>query len=216
MKNRILLSVLLALSGLSTAAAMAQAAAPLYDVHAYWGDASLTPGGKGQFSVQIRNVGDEDGKGPITILAQLPEGVTATNVSLPFGVYGDLLKEYGLCSGVGTETVQCELTDFLVSEFRGPGLGLGLAPSTKVPRPPRSRWRRGISAEWLFPDVIDVAIDPEASGSPRIRSPSPVAAPSETRVTSIRFPSVSFSPPLASCPAASRPTSSMPPIRADR
>ncbi len=156
-------SILLAAS---MAGAARAAAAPVYDVKDTWGDTNLQPGGEGQFSIQIRNIGVEDGSGELKILIHLPAGVTATHVGWPY-ISGDLNEEFHLCTGIGTETIECKLTKFLVEEYYE--VGLARAPSTKKSN---GLGTFGIGACCGFqPDgylptlFIDVAIDPAASGT---------------------------------------------------
>ena len=143
----------------ATLAATPQAsAAPLYDVKASWGSTTLPPGGEGQFSLQVRNIGTEDGKGDLIIVDQLPGGVTATDIHGAFANYGGGYDCSILEAGA---KVQCVMTDFWVSEFNKAGFehGLAEAPGTKT-----------TSLAGLYPTgylpllFIDVAIDPGASG----------------------------------------------------
>ena len=151
--------VWLALGAALLAAAFAgsaqAAAAPLYDVKAFWGDTNLTPGGEGQFAIQTRNIGDQDGKGAITVVDQLPEGVKATHIAAPYGGIGEHFE----CSGLGTETVQCVLPEFWVSEFEGHGLAR--APGTGGAGEIGSLFPTG----YLPMIFIDVEIDPAATGT---------------------------------------------------
>jgi hypothetical protein len=83
---------------LGVCATSAEAAEPVYTVKASWGDTHLPPGGEGQVTLVIRNVGDADGSGATTVVDQLPQGVIAKEI------HGDLASK---CGGVGTETVKC-------------------------------------------------------------------------------------------------------------
>jgi uncharacterized repeat protein (TIGR01451 family) len=127
----------LALFGLS---AQAQAAEPFYAIKATWGDTLLPPGGEGQFTLQVRNSGQENGSGPMTVEDQLPAGVTVT------GFEGGLAST---CSGVGTGLAKCE---FMAEEAHAQAPGtfgaLGLIP-------------RG----FLSLIFVNVAVDPGASGT---------------------------------------------------
>jgi hypothetical protein len=129
-------------------------AGPLYDVKATWGDTNLPPGGEGQFAIQTRNIGDQDGKGPITIVDELPEGVKASHIAAPFGSIGEHFE----CSGIGTDTVECVLPEFWVSEFEGHGLAR--APGTK-----NAQLTALFPTGYLPTIFIDVEIDSEATGS---------------------------------------------------
>jgi hypothetical protein len=48
--------------------------APVYDIHAYWGDTNLPPGGEGQFVVAARNLGEVAGSEDLIIEDELPPG----------------------------------------------------------------------------------------------------------------------------------------------
>lgn len=107
MNRRLLLPLFAALLAVLPAAAPAQAAVgPLYDIRTTWGDSNLPPGGEGQFTLQVRNVGEEAKEEALTITAQLPAGVTATAVHWDHFLSADLSS---YCSGLGTGTVTCVL-----------------------------------------------------------------------------------------------------------
>ncbi len=106
MNRRVLLVGLLACTAAIFGGATAQAAlGPLYDIKTSWGDTNLTPGGEGQFTFRIRNIGDATGDVPLTITDQMPPGVTIIRIAWP-GPNEDLSS---LCSGVGTGTLNCAL-----------------------------------------------------------------------------------------------------------
>ena len=122
------------------------AAAPLYDVKATWGDTNLTPGGAGQFLVQVRNIGDEASEEELTITDEFPEGVEVTGIHMSLGV------DYsGLCSGVGTGTLECSLEGPLLAQLAAPP---GRTGGNTSPTP----------AGYLPTIYVNVAIDPGASG----------------------------------------------------
>ncbi len=52
------------------------AAAPAWSVSTVWGPANLAPGQTGMFKVQVRNTGDSNSTGTVTVTTQLPPGVT--------------------------------------------------------------------------------------------------------------------------------------------
>jgi hypothetical protein len=128
-------------------------AAPQFDVKATWGDTNLPPGSEGQFLIQVRNVGVENGTGTLTVVDEFPAGVTATNVAIPYGFLD--FTAASECTGLGTETIECKLPAEAV-EFLGAALGTkkegfgfgGMQPSGYLPT--------------LH---VDVAVDPGASGS---------------------------------------------------
>ena len=84
------------------------ATGPLYDIKATWGDTNLPPGGEGQFTVQVRNIGDAAGteEEDLTITDELPASVTMTGIHWMFGEVNLCeFEEFGFhCSGVGTDT----------------------------------------------------------------------------------------------------------------
>jgi hypothetical protein len=119
-------------------------AGPLYDVHAFWGDTNLPPGGEAEFVVQARNLGDATGSEPLTITDELPAGIKVKEIRF-FGIAGTA------CSGVGTGVAKCSLTVSQLPSLAAPGGNAGnvfLAPSGFLP-----------------PIYIDVEIEPGASGT---------------------------------------------------
>jgi hypothetical protein len=158
--------IVIALSLFGVAAAQA-APEPMAAVKATWGDTNLPPGGAGVFTVQARNIGEADFSPGLNIIDELPAGVTATRIlwgqDKEENVYGQCEKlswafceaEFGIspnCTGLGTETVRCELVERDVSFF-----GQGKAPVNS----------KGYSfAEptgYLPPIFIEVAVDHGAS-----------------------------------------------------
>src|SRR6476659_2560053 len=135
-------------------AASAQAAAgPVYDVKASWGDTNLTPGGEGEFSLQVRNIGDGTAEEEMTITDELPEGVEVTNIAWNEQGFGDLTAFFP-CTGVGTETATCTIPSgaafFVPIIF--PAQGVFAGPD-------------GASPTGYAPQIfVDVAVDPGASG----------------------------------------------------
>jgi hypothetical protein len=128
--------LLIAILGGSVARA---AVGPLYDVKATWGDTYLSPGGKGQFVIQGRNVGDALLEEDLIITDELPAGVTVTNIK--FDEFGGFL-----CSGIGTNTATCFVPGFLV-------------PFLNPPSDPLANGSKG----YLPTMYVDVEID---SGAP--------------------------------------------------
>jgi hypothetical protein len=132
-KRRALPLGLIALATAIGAALPAQAlAGPLYDVHAYWADTNLPPGGEGQFVIQGRNIGDAAGSEDIVIEDQLPAGVTVKSIRFepsPGFDLGDIL-----CAGKGTSTAACLLPGFILEELAPPpGDEAELVPSGYLP-----------------------------------------------------------------------------------
>jgi uncharacterized repeat protein (TIGR01451 family) len=151
------LAALLVVAVAAHSASPAHAAiGPYFDVRAAWGDTDLAPGGSGQFEVQVRNVGDADAtEEELSITDHLPPGVMATSVRWD-GRFGDFSA---LCTGVGSDTVTCnipkELSSLVPLLLPAPGpIASGLIGAT-------SAEPTGY-AHTLF---IDVAIDPGVSGS---------------------------------------------------
>jgi hypothetical protein len=151
MRRRALLWGLGALIVAACAAVPAAAlAAPEYDVKATWSDTILPPGGEGDFDIWIHDLADPPGAEDLFVEDRLPEGVSAT------GIYFSRIGNQNLgegelyCSGVGTETVQCDFPAAVVSELmQAPGAQAG-----DTARP-----------TGFFPQIaIGVAIDPAAEG----------------------------------------------------
>lgn len=78
-------------------------ATPAWQVHARWGDTNLPPGGKAEFLLYVRNAGTSAGSGTLTIIDQLPTGVSIDKIS-SVGPYDDVAQ---YCSGVGTGVLNC-------------------------------------------------------------------------------------------------------------
>jgi hypothetical protein len=104
------------------------AVGPLYDVKATWGPTYLTPGdtkadtAEAQFSIQVRNVGDAVGNEDLIITDELPIGVRATAINWP----NPNLSAEKLCTGTGTERVECKVpAALLASELAPPGITAG-------------------------------------------------------------------------------------------
>jgi uncharacterized repeat protein (TIGR01451 family) len=106
-------------------------------VKATWGDTTLVPGGEGQFTVQVRNIGTQDFEPGLTITEELPPGVKATKITWGPNTIFELCEGIGwpaceagfgitpTCTGIGTETVTCELSAFdvlLLEHGKAPGL----------------------------------------------------------------------------------------------
>lgn len=128
MKNESRIAQLGTLVGLAAAfaafffASSAQAAAPLYSIKATWADTNLPPGGEGQFTLMVRNTGDADGSGPMTVTDQLPEGVTVKKFE------GELASA---CSGVATEDVSC---NFFAQDAHATAIGSKGGATSLEPR----------------------------------------------------------------------------------
>ena len=133
--------------GLLACGATAAQAATRADVKATWGDTDLPPGSEGQFTVQVRNIGEAAFSPGLTITDELPVGVTATQVIWP--------ETSGSCRGVGTETVTCELTATDVS-LHGLGKPPGLKDSGFITAEPTG---------YLPQIFIDVAVGGGAGGT---------------------------------------------------
>ncbi len=138
--------VALTLIGCIASASASAAEEPVYTIKAVWGDTYLPPGGEAQFTLKPQNVGTVDGSGPLTITDQLPTGVTVKSIETDEN--GDIATN---CTGVGTETVTCEL---LAEEdnARKPGPGAG-NPFALFP------------TGYLRPIFINVDVSPSANGT---------------------------------------------------
>lgn len=172
------LAILMAVAMIATAIVGASAAeaatGPLYGIKATWGDTNLAPGGPGQFAVQVRNIGDAAGSEDLTVVDQLPAGVTATEVKWR-GYFGSDLTPH--CTGTGTSTVTCELS--------------GSELELQLPAP-------GFETEAIFATptgyigviFIEVEVDPGASGTgTNVATVSGGSAPSAEDVDQVPFSS---------------------------
>jgi hypothetical protein len=149
-------SVFVVLVALLFAGPAEAATGPLFDVEATWGPTHLPPGGKGLFTLQVRNIGDEVAAKKLFISDELPAGVEVTSISWRSAV-GDV-ELTNLCStsetGPGTETVNCEVP---------------AASTPAVAPPPGQKASAGIinpeQSGYLLPIFIEVAINPGANGT---------------------------------------------------
>ncbi len=90
-------------------AATPAAAAPALEVKTQWGSTHLAPGDLGQFIVAVRNFGDTDATGPVTVTLDLPPGVTRVPPA-PFDDFASNGEAPWSCSDVvvdGVDTVTC-------------------------------------------------------------------------------------------------------------
>jgi hypothetical protein len=156
-KRRALILGLLALATTILVGAPAKAlAGPLYDLNTYWGDTNLPPGGEGQIIVQARSIGDATAPTKLTIANQLPAGLTVKAIRFERGgtdfhelFSEEFEEEFGspICSGVGTQTAECSIPFFLVSNWAA---AQGASNGTFNPHP----------HGYLPTMYIDVEIDP--------------------------------------------------------
>jgi hypothetical protein len=155
--RRVLLLGLIALATVFVGGSPAQAlAGPLFDIHGYWGDTNLPPGGEGQFVVQARNLGDSAGFGDLSVTDELPAGVKVKAIRFEDQQQTNYSEFFpGLCSGVGTETAKCSLSGFFALFV--PGL-------TPAPGPKAEFLSVGPTG-YLPTMYIDVEIEPGASGT---------------------------------------------------
>ncbi|HET6997127.1 MAG TPA: hypothetical protein VFI03_00930 [Solirubrobacterales bacterium] len=109
MGRRIGVLTALALTALATLALAASAqAAPQLEMKARWAPQNLIPGENGLFVLRVRNYGDADTSGTVTVTEQLPPGVTRIE-PLPFD------EIFGIEEGIGWKceglvTVTCTTT----------------------------------------------------------------------------------------------------------
>jgi hypothetical protein len=167
------LSVAIAIAAGFFVPAAQGATGPFWDVKALWGDTNLPPGGEGEFQLQVRNVGDEGSEEALTVVDELPPGVTATNVDwgtqpallqgefsgFPVPVPVDLSQ---FCSGTGTGTVTCAVPSEMTVELFG--LAILVKPVANF-KPYPQDGVAGHQAGYLPSIYIDVAVDPGAAGS---------------------------------------------------
>jgi len=137
---------LVALLTCAATASVAQAAEPVYTIKATWADTNLVPGSEGQFSLMVRNVGDVDGTGPMTVTDQLPEGVTIKGFR---STLANGLPWSSFCTGEGTETATCS---FFAQTANAKAAGFEGASSL-------------VPSGYLSMIMIDVEVSPSASGS---------------------------------------------------
>jgi uncharacterized repeat protein (TIGR01451 family) len=127
------------------------------DLKATWGDTNLPPGGKGQFFLQARNLGDAPAGSTVTVTDALPPGVIITKIEWPaFGFnFAEFEFEPGktICSGQGTELLTCTLPEG-ISSILLPAPGLGQEGQTFSIMP----------NGYMPPIFVDVEVDPGASG----------------------------------------------------
>jgi hypothetical protein len=98
---------------------------PIYDIKATWGNTNLPPGGVGQFTVQARNLGDEASSAsgdPLQITDELPAGVQVTDIHLMYGGF-QLNPSFSECTGIGTGTATCELSESFLEILTQPEPG---------------------------------------------------------------------------------------------
>ena len=142
------------------AAAATASIGPAYESYTTWGDTNLAPGGQGQFAVHIRNAGDENLNGNFRIVEELPEGVSIEAVHWPFGEELDVAQVgqlTGWCQIIEERIFECNLPSFIAEAFlrmqapgsNGESIGYVYAYPTG----------------WSAPIYLDVAVDPEASGT---------------------------------------------------
>ena len=125
---------------------------PVLDVKARWADQNLRPGVNGLFVLRVRNYGDQDTTGPVTVTEQLPPGVTRIEPK----EFDELV---GIVEGVGWKceglsTVTCTTED-AIKQF-----------DPTMPRSIASPLGPGIfGAPGYAPQIyIRVSVSPEAGG----------------------------------------------------
>jgi hypothetical protein len=112
-----LIALATAIIGGSPARALA---GPFYDVHTYWGDSNLPPGGEGQIVVQARNIGDASVEEELLLTDQLPAGVVVKSIRFEVPGGGFDLGGFFCGGSIGTETAKCHLPEFFVPQFAPP------------------------------------------------------------------------------------------------
>jgi uncharacterized repeat protein (TIGR01451 family) len=138
--------------GIGAAFSSAAEAAPKLDVKGRWAPQVLKPGENGLYILRVRNYGDEDTSGTVTVTQQLPPGVTRIEPA-PFDEMFELEEGFGWkCEGV--TTVVCT-TENAVREFN-------------ANMPYSIGWTGGSGrkgAPGYAPQIyIQVAVDPAAEG----------------------------------------------------
>jgi uncharacterized repeat protein (TIGR01451 family) len=133
-------------------AAPGASAAPLYDIHATWGPTNLPPGGVGQFTLQVRNIGDEAAEQKLVITDQLPQGVQIKQGGISWRDALGIENLTQFCTGVGTELLKCVVP-------------AASTPSVIPPRTPEGRPTPVIRPSgYALPIFAEVEVDPGASG----------------------------------------------------
>ncbi len=101
-KLALVLALLGTVLGLGAAFSAAAQAAPKLDVKGRWAPQILKPGEDGLYILRVRNHGDADTSGTVTVTQQLPPGVTRIEPA-PFDELFELEEGYGWkCEGVTT------------------------------------------------------------------------------------------------------------------
>jgi hypothetical protein len=147
------LAVLAATLAITGAPSADAATGPLYDIKASWANTNLPPGGEGQFTLQVRNIGDaasSEAGPPLVFRDELPAGVTVTGIHLV--LEGEDIAEFANCSGIGTGVASCELSGSVMETLTAaPGgetyLRVAAGPTGYLPQ--------------LF---VEVSVDPSAAG----------------------------------------------------
>jgi uncharacterized repeat protein (TIGR01451 family) len=96
-RSRRLLGASIAAGLLLLALSSSAMADPVWSITSHHGSQHMTPGGEGQYVLQVFNDGDSPQTSTVTVTDTLPAGVVATAVSGQFWV----------CGGAGTGTVTC-------------------------------------------------------------------------------------------------------------
>jgi hypothetical protein len=118
--RRALILGLIALATAIFAGSPTQAlAGPLYDIHGYWGDTNLPPGGEGLFVIQVRNIGDAVGAEDLTITNELPAGLKIQSMRFE-ALNGSTNLAGPRCTGVGTGVAKCVLAGAELAQFAPP------------------------------------------------------------------------------------------------
>lgn len=104
----LLVTTVVASLGMLVAVASADAA-PVLDMKARFADQTLRPASNGLVILRVRNYGDQDTSGTVTVSEQLPPGVTRIE-PMPFDWLLDIAEGYGwTCEG--SSTVTCTRTE---------------------------------------------------------------------------------------------------------
>jgi uncharacterized repeat protein (TIGR01451 family) len=148
------LGAMCALLAVLAVAAPAFATGPVWQVSSEGLPTALPPGGRGQYQIEIANVGEIASTGMVTVVDTLPSGVTATAAGeLLVGQTGGIGESYWHCAGAMVVVChsEAEITPSPLSgQFATNGLAALLSPSLV-----------GLLAPTL---AIEVNVSPTAAG----------------------------------------------------
>ncbi len=111
LRRAALLAILSALTALGAVGAASASAAPAWDLSISHNETNFPPGGNAEYWFRIKNVGDTETSGPITLTVNLPSGLTGTSVSSNMDVTGFNGTTWSCPDVAGASTVVCTSSD---------------------------------------------------------------------------------------------------------